>query len=227
MTLRPATRRAPAARWVPFALVVLSIVPIVTGTMRVVEVFGGPQLMPPNPRVDASPAPVLVHILSVIPFALLGAFQFSGRLRRGRPGWHIGAGRVLVGLGLAAALSGLWMTLLYPRQEGTGGLLFAFRLAAACGLGACLVLGLDAILRRDVARHRAWMIRAYALALGAGTQVLTGAFRSAVLGDGVLANDLSMGAAWVVNLVVAEFALLRGRQQAGPRALAPARAGSP
>ena len=37
----------------------------------------------------------------------------------------------------------------------------------------CLVLGLRAILRRDVPTHRAWMIRAYALGLGAGTQVVT------------------------------------------------------
>ena len=226
MTVRPAARRAPAARWVPFALVALSIIPVVTGTMRVVEVFGGPHLMPPNPRVDSSPAPMVVHILSVIPFAVLGAFQFSERLRRGRPGWHIGAGRVLVGLGLAAALSGLWMTLIYPRQEGTGWLLFAFRLAAASGLGGCLVLGLAAIRGRHVARHRAWMTRAYALALGAGTQVLTGAFKSAFLGRGVLANDLSMGAAWAINLAVAEYAIRHGRRRTGRRAVAPAGAGS-
>jgi uncharacterized membrane protein len=226
MTVRSSTRRAPAARWVPFALVALSVVPVVTGTMRVVEVFGGPHLMPPNPRVDASPAPMVVHILSVIPFALLGAFQFSDRLRRGRPGWHIGAGRVLVALGLAAALSGLWMTVIYPRQAGTGWLLFAFRLMAASGLGSCLVLGLAAVRGGDVARHRAWMTRAYALALGAGTQVLTGAFRSAFLGGGVLPNDLSMGAAWAINLVVAEYVIRGGGLRTGRLTLAAAGAGS-
>jgi len=215
-TGRTTTRRA-SARWVPVALVVLSVIPVVTGTMRLVEVLGGPHLMPANPRMVASPLPVVVHIASVVPFALAGAFQFSARLRRERPGWHRGAGRVLVGLGLAAALSGLWMTLIYARQPGTGEALFAFRIAAASGLGACLVLGFAAIRRGDVARHRAWLMRAYALALGAGTQVVTGAFRSAFLGTGVLAGDLSMGAAWAINLAVAEVAIRRGRRPARRR----------
>ena len=40
---------------------------------------------------------------------------------------------------------------------------------------ASIILGFKAIRRRDVAQHRAWMTRAYvlALALGAGTQAFT------------------------------------------------------
>jgi uncharacterized membrane protein len=217
MTVHASTRRATSARWVPYALVVLSVIPVVTGTMRLVEIFGGPHLMPANPRVAASPLPMIVHIASVIPFALVGAFQFSARLRRGRPGWHRRAGRVLVGLGLAVALSGLWMTLIYPRQDGTGDVLFFVRIAVASGLGVCVVLGFAAIRGGDVARHRAWMTRAYALALGAGTQVVTGAVRSAFLGTGVLANDLSMGTAWAFNLALAEVVIRRGRRRSGRR----------
>ena len=60
---RPAPPRRAGARdgssWrVPLALVVLSLVPVVAGTIRLVEVAGGPALMPANPRIDASPAPV-------------------------------------------------------------------------------------------------------------------------------------------------------------------------
>ena len=40
-------------------------------------------------------------------------------------------------------------------------------------MGAFLVLGFTAIRRRDIPAHRAWMIRAYALGLGAGTQAFT------------------------------------------------------
>jgi uncharacterized membrane protein len=36
-----------------------------------------------------------------------------------------------------------------------------------------LCLGVAAIRRRDISRHRAWMLRAYALGLGTGTQVVT------------------------------------------------------
>jgi uncharacterized membrane protein len=211
VTVHPTTHRADSARWVPFALVALSLVPAVTGSLRLGELFGGPHVMPYNPRIEASPLPVIVHLASVIPYALLGAFQFSSRLRRRRPAWHRGAGRVLVVLGLVVALSGLWMTLFYPRQQGTGVLLYVARLAVGTGMAAGILLGLAAIRRGDVAHHLAWMTRAYALALGAGTQAFTGAVRDAVLGSSVLANDASLTAAWVINLAVAEFAIRRSR----------------
>jgi len=194
---------------VPVALVVLSLIPAISGTLRLVEVFGGPHLMPENPRIAASPAPVVVHILSVIPYAVLGAFQFSARLRRRRPGWHRVTGRVLVGLGLAVALSGLWMTLFYPRQTGTGELAYVFRLSVGSAMAASIIIGLAAVRRGDVAHHLAWMTRAYALALGAGTQVFTQGIGSAVFGTSALTTDLSLGAGWAINLAVAEYVIRR------------------
>ena len=41
-------------------------------------------------------------------------------------------------------------------------------------MAAALVLGFAAIRRRDLPAHRAWMIRAYAVGLAAGTAVGTG-----------------------------------------------------
>lgn len=224
MTTHDTIRRARSARWVPVALIALSVVPVLTGGLRLAEVFGGPHIMPANPRVAASPLPVIVHIVSVVPYALLGALQFSARLRRSRPGWHRAAGRVLVALGLAVACSGLWMTLSYPRQAGTGDLLFALRIAVGTAMAAGILLGLAAIRRRDVARHLAWMTRAYALGLGAGTQVITGAVRDAIPDAGVLANDVSMGAAWAINLAVAEWVIRRdrGRTAVRPASTVPA-----
>ena len=86
-----------------------------------------------------------VHIVSAIAYAVLGAFQFSAGLRRRRPGWHRAAGRVLVVLGLAVAVSALWLTLFYPRQPGTGELAYIFRLAFGSGMAASVVLGFAAI----------------------------------------------------------------------------------
>lgn len=228
MTIHTTTRRATSARWVPYALVALTLVPATTGSLRLVEVFGGPHLMPANPGIAAAPLPVIVHIASVIPYALLGAFQFSPRLRRRRPRWHRAAGRVLVLLGLAVAFSGLWMTLFYPRQAGTGELLYVFRLAAGSAMAASILLGFAAIRRGDVARHRAWMTRAYALALGAGTQVLTGTIGGALLGTSVMAADLTMGAAWAINLAIAEYAIRHSTSRAaGRRTRAAATSGRP
>jgi uncharacterized membrane protein len=198
-----------SAGWVPFALIALVLLPAVFGSLRLVELAGGPQLMPAEPRFTSSPLPLVVHIASALGYAVLGAFQFSASLRRRRPGWHRAAGRVLVVLGMAVALSALWMTLFYPRQPGTGVLAYLFRLAFASGMAASIILGLTAIRRRDIARHRAWMTRAYALALGAGTQVFTKGIGPALFGSSALTLDLSLGVAWVLNLAVAEHVIRR------------------
>ncbi|MEP7333430.1 MAG: DUF2306 domain-containing protein, partial [Terracoccus sp.] len=203
------TRSTRSTGWVPVALVALVLVPAIAGSLRLVELAGGPHLLPTNPRMAASPAPVVVHIVSAVTYAVLGAFQFSSRFRQRRPGWHRASGRVLVVLGLAVALSALWMTQFYPRQPGTGELAYAFRLAFGSGMAASIVLGFTAIRRGDVARHRAWMTRAYALALGAGTQVLTLGVGARVFGASTLTTDLSLGAGWVINLAVAEYVIRR------------------
>ena len=204
----------------PFALVALVLVPGITGSARLIEVFGGPHLMPANPRITASPVPVVVHIACAVLYAVLGAFQFSAGLRRRWPGWHRVAGRVLVVLGLAVAFSALWMTLFYPRQPGTGELSHTFRLAFGSGMAASIILGFTAIRRGEVTRHRAWMTRAYALALGAGTQVFTLGIGIAILGTSELHYDLMLGAGWVINLAVAEYVI---RRPAGSRRTSPAR----
>lgn len=198
--------------WVPYALVALVVVPAIVGSLRLIELAGGPQLIPVDPRFTASPAPVIVHIISALTYAVLGAFQFSASLRRRRPGWHRAAGRAVVVLGLSVAFSALWMTLFYPRQPGTGVLAFLFRLAFASAMAASVLLGLAAIRHRDTGRHRAWMTRAYALALGAGTQVFTTGIGRALFGAQRLTLDLNLGAAWVINLSIAEYLIRRHRR---------------
>ena len=211
--IRPA-RAGRSAGWVPFALLAMLAIPAIAGPLRLVELAGGPQFLPANPRLIESPVPVVVHIVSAIAYAILGAFQFSAGLRRRRPGWHRAAGRVLVVLGLAVALSALWLTLSYLRQPGTGALAYILRLAFGSGMAASIVLAVAAIRRGDVPRHRAWMTRAYALALGAGTQPFTLGIGPAIFGPSVLTHDLSLGAAWVINIAVAEYII---RRRAGRR----------
>jgi hypothetical protein len=102
------------------------------------------------------------------------------------------------------------MSLFYARQPGTGELAYLFRLAVGSGMAASIVLGFTAIRRGDVLLHVAWMTRAYALALGAGTQVLTQGLGQAVFGVSELSTDLTLGAGWVINLAVAEYFIRRG-----------------
>jgi uncharacterized membrane protein len=193
----------------PAALLLLSLVPVVAGSLRLIEVAGGPQVLSTNPRVDASPAPVVGHVLAAAVYAFVGAFQFSTRLRRRRPRWHRRAGRVLVAAGLIVAGSALWMTLFYPGAPG-GDLLWGIRLVVGSAMAGAVVLGFAAIRRRDIAAHRAWMIRAYALAVGAGTQVLTAGIGEPLLGTSDLSTAVSVGSGWVINAVLAEWAIRRG-----------------
>jgi hypothetical protein len=74
----------------------------------------------------------------------------------------------------------------------------------------CISMGLATILRRAYARHRAWMIRGYAIGQGAGTQVLTVLPWTLMLGQpSGLTRDLLMIAAWLINLAVAEWIIRR------------------
>jgi uncharacterized membrane protein len=223
VTVHPAARPIRSTRsigWAPFALIAIVVVPAIAGSLRLVELAGGPHLLPANPRITASPLPVIVHIVCAVTYAVLGAFQFSSGLRRRRPQWHRVAGRVLVVLGLAVAFSALWMTEFYPNIPG-GELAHVFRLAFGSGMAASIVLGFSAIRRGDVARHRAWMARAYALALGAGTQVLTLGIGNAVFGPSELNTALMLGAGWGVNLAVVEY-IIRARTHTKKRARTPA-----
>jgi hypothetical protein len=77
-------------------------------------------------------------------------------------------GRLLVGAGLVAALSGLWMTQFYRLPAHDGALLYGFRLLFGSLMAVSIVLGFAAIRRREIARHRAWMMRGYALGLSIG-----------------------------------------------------------
>lgn len=208
---RPPDRRR-SGSLVPVPLIVLSLIPLVAGALRLVEIAGGPQLLPANPRVEAVPAPLVAHVLGAAVYALVGAFQFPARFRRHHRTWHRRAGRVLVVAGLVVALSGLWMTLSYPDAPG-GVLLWTVRLVAGSAMAASLVLGFSAIRRRDIAAHRAWTIRAYALGLGAGTQALTEGIGEAVAGTGDLTKAISLSSGWIINVVVAEWIVRRPTQR--------------
>ncbi len=213
---QPASRKTKAraktgsAKWLIAALILLSAIPLAGGAFRLSELAGGAAITPANARFFAVPLPVVLHILSAGVFALLGAFQFAPAFRRRRPGWHRAAGRLVVASGLLVGLSALWMTLFYARAPGTGELLYVLRLLFGSAMVASIVLGFAAIRRRDVQRHRAWMMRAYAIGLGAGTQALTLGVGAGILGPPTeLSGALLMGAGWVINLAVAEWAIRR------------------
>ncbi|MEO8561816.1 MAG: DUF2306 domain-containing protein [bacterium] len=198
---------------IPTALVALSMVPAIAGTVRLSQLAGGANVTPENARFFAQPLPVVLHIMAVIVYSMLGAFQFSPSFRRRRRGWHRAAGRILIPCGLLAALTGLWMARFYPWPPGDGVAVYVERLVFGSAMIACIGLGLNAIQRRDFATHGAWMTRAYAIGLGAGTQVLTHLPWFVLVGGkpGELPRAVMMGAGWVINVILAEWIIRKSR----------------
>ena len=202
---------------IPGGLVALSLVPAIAGTVRLAQLGGGAAITPENARFFASPLPVVLHIPAVIVYSMLGAFQFSPGFRRRHRPWHRTAGRILALCGLVAALSGLWMAHFYPWPVGDGELVYLERLVFGTAMVLSIGLGLYAIKRRDFASHGAWMIRAYAIGLGAGTQVLTHLPWFLLMDGkpGELPRGVMMGAGWVINVIVAEWIIRASNTSTG------------
>jgi uncharacterized membrane protein len=204
------TRTQARPQWrAPAALILLSAVPAAAGAFRVGQLTGGARVTAENARFFAAPVPVLLHIVGATVFCVLGAFQFVPRLRR--RAWHRVAGRAVVLSGLVAALAGLWLTVFFPNPGSD--LLNAFRVVFGSFMVTALALGLTAIRRRNVATHRAWMRRAYAIGVSAGTQaVVTGIWFAAAGTPSRLVGDVLLIAAWVINLAVAEWLNLKEKR---------------
>ena len=218
-TATPAVRtpaRRSRTRWlVPAGLILLSLVPLIQGSLRMTELAGGAVVTPENARFFDSPLPVLIHIPSVTVYCLLGALQFVPALRRGGRGWHRAAGLVLVPAGLLTALSGLWMAAFYDLPPTDGEALLVLRLVFGSAMVASILLGVAALRHRDFLRHGAWMARGYAIGLGAGTMVpVTVAWILLVGPADAPARAALMGASWVINLAVAEHFIRRRSRQA-------------
>lgn len=213
---------APSTWRVPALLLLLSAVPAVGGVVRLLSLSSG-VVASGDERFLAHPVPTAIHVVAATLYALLGAFQFSAGVRRRWPRWHRFAGRFVAVCGLATSLTGLWMAPFNGiPQEMQGSMLLVTRLVVGVAMTASIVLGVAAILRRDVATHEAWMVRAYALGQGAGMQAVL-MLPATILSGPVLGptRDVFMALAWLINAVVAEWIL---RARAAP-AVRPAPAG--
>ncbi|WP_435745022.1 DUF2306 domain-containing protein [Nocardioides sp. SYSU DS0663] len=207
--LRPSVAPSRPRQWpVPTGLIALSLVPVVAGMVRVGSLASGGPVTPENARFFADPLPVIAHIVGATVFCLVGAFQFVPSLRRGR--WHRTAGKVVLVGGLVAALSGTWMAVRYPLPYPNLAVTDGVRVVFGVAMFVSLVLALQAIRARDVRRHRAWMIRGYAIGQGAGTQAVLGLPSLLLFGDPNPVGHLTLHlGGWVVNVVVAEAVIRR------------------
>jgi uncharacterized membrane protein len=193
-------------------LIALSLIPVLAGIARLHQVASGDAASPDDARFLAAPAAVILHIVAVTPYCLLGALQFAPGFRRSHPRWHRRVGVILVGFGLVAALTGLWMSEFYPRIATDSLALRGVRFLVGWSMVAAILLAVAALRRRDFKAHGAWMLRAYALGQGAGTQVLTHLPWFIFVGlPGPVSRAALMTAGWLINIAVVEWLLRRAR----------------
>lgn len=153
------------------------------------------------------------HVFAASIALLLGPLQFHARLRQRAPRLHRGLGRVYLGIGVGlGGLGGLYMA-----QFAAGGpvarLGFAALALAWLGTG---VQAYRAIRRGEVERHRAWMLRNFALTLAAVTLRIE---LPLALAAGLPFPQVYPAIAWLCwlpNLVAAEWLLRRERRARRP-----------
>ncbi|SMF00397.1 Predicted membrane protein [Alteromonadaceae bacterium Bs31] len=156
------------------------------------------------------PIPIIVHIIAGSLFNLLVPLQFVAPLRARFPRVHRYLGGCLALCALAFGLSALWMNGVYPQYGGAAK--FWGIIAHCCVLLGSLALALMAIRKKQVARHRAWMMRMTAAALSPATQRLFFIPAVVVFGENIVTDVVIGGVIWfglIVNLVFVEWWLFR------------------
>lgn len=201
---------------VPAGLFALGAIPVGFAGVLLVWTISG-HVPADHPRLAETPLPFALHAAGGMLFGLLGPLQFAPRIRNRWRGFHRASGRVFVIGGLLLAVSGLWLLALYPASAGW--LLQSGRLFMSLALLVCLPLAVAAARARNIPRHRAWMIRGYAIGIAAGTQSLVLFPVYLIAGEPVgLWSDLVLLSGWVINIAVGEWAIRRNtpRRIPGP-----------
>jgi uncharacterized membrane protein len=108
-----------------------------------------------------------MHVVPGGVFLLLAPLQFSPAIRSRHLRFHRWSGWVIVSLAFIAGISGLWIGLVLPYASNER---VPIALFGALFLFAPLK-GIRAIRRGDMARHRQWMIRLFAVGVGIAVSV--------------------------------------------------------
>ena len=179
--------------------------------LAVVQVVQIPLAALPEDSRHLSAAPVwhFMHVIGGATFGILGPIQFS-RVLMGKYGLlHRIMGRIFVAAGSMISLSSLGLLWYFPgtysMAVSTGRLLFGI------ALGAALAIAMHAIWKRDFTRHRNWMIRAYAIGIGATAVSMVFFPIYAITGEppiGLVADIVFLGS-WTACVVFAESLVRR------------------
>jgi hypothetical protein len=94
--------------------------------------------------------------------------------------------------------------------ELQGPLLYGVRLVVGLAMTLAVIVSIRAVLQRHITQHKAWMVRAYALGQGAGTQVLLLLPVTLMAGAPTfIFRDILMASTWGLNMAFAEWVIRR------------------
>jgi len=199
----------------PVVLLLVGAVAIAAAIMQLTAIADGltSGMMPEDTRYIDHPVLPVLHLAPGILFLLLGPLQFISAYRQRWPGLHRFSGRIIILSGILVGISAIAMSVNFPAalsdMARAGNVTFGFAIIIT------LTIALAAILRRDVKRHRAWMIRSYVLGLTAATMRLFVLPLFFMLGEEAIVTY----AAYIIwinflfNILVAELILIRERRQ--------------
>jgi uncharacterized membrane protein len=181
---------------------------------RLVDLLPGPSRAGPDRsaalahfdgRFAAHPLWTLLHIAPGGVFLRLAPLQFSSSFRNRHLRFHRRSGRVLVVAGLLSGAGSLYFGLLMPFGPGEAIVIALFGGLYLVAVGR----GLFAIRKRDIGRHREWMVRAFAIALAISTIRVIGAFLDLTLTPAGWRPQeifaLSLWTGWAGMLLAAEL----------------------
>lgn len=157
-------------------------------------------------RFAAHPFLIVLHVVTGAIFLLMAPLQFSRRMRANHLEIHRWSGRILLPVLSISVAAGMYFGLVIP-YAGVGEALAIATFGGVFFFSACR--GYLAIRRRQVARHREWMIRMFASAVAISSVRLTGAVVDLTLTpSGYLPTELfvvSLWVGWLVTLGGAEM----------------------
>jgi len=157
-------------------------------------------------RFAAHPLLTRIHVVFGGLFVMFAPLQFSSAMRARNIRLHRWSGRILLPLAVISVITSLYFGILIP----FGGLGEAIAIALFGGIFiASASRAYLAIRRKEVERHREWMIRTFAIALSISTVRLVDAPVDLILTPagvrppGVLV--VAMWTGWVITVALAEL----------------------
>ena len=204
---------------VPVLLLIFGAMPAAESVFKIYQIYaermwGQASVLLSAVQIEM-PVPILLHVISALAVCLMGPWQLTPAFRARFPAAHRVTGRIFVAMGVLAAGSAIWMNEVYPNYAGIVKY-YAVHVFGAIMIFA-LLRGVWAAMHRDIPRHRAWMIRAYAIGLGASTQRLLIIPLFMIFGEmSEIAIGIAMTTGWAINLGVAEWIIARDQPRRAP-----------